>query len=101
MAGEGSQPERRFCEVCGAEVRPEANFCPSCGAPRKPGLQVPRDPTVPPPGEGRVETERMNMTLSTPIIKLIDSSGREFSADTDTFGVIPPERPKSECRSGD
>jgi uncharacterized OB-fold protein len=53
IAEEGSQSGGHYCEVCGAEVRPEANFCPACGAPQKPGVQVQRDPTVPPPGEIR------------------------------------------------
>jgi hypothetical protein len=53
--------QHQFCEVCGADVRHEANFCSSCGAPQRPGLEVRRDPTVPPPGQGHVETERMNV----------------------------------------
>jgi hypothetical protein len=61
MDEQGSQTEPHFCEVCGARVRAEANFCSSCGAPQKSGVQVQRDPTVPPPGEGRVETERVNV----------------------------------------
>ena len=40
---------RRYCDVCGTELRAEANFCPSCGSPQRPGLQVPPDPSVPPP----------------------------------------------------
>ena len=31
-------------------------------------------------------------TLSTPIIKLIDSTGREFSADTDSWSYVPADR---------
>ena len=41
--------KRRYCDVCGTELRAEANFCPSCGSPQRPGLQVPPDPSVPPP----------------------------------------------------
>ncbi|MBV9454858.1 MAG: zinc ribbon domain-containing protein [Rubrobacter sp.] len=64
--------QRSYCEVCGSEVRAEANFCPSCGSPQKAGLQVPRDPDVPPPGEGRIETQQMNaspLPLTTPTDK--------------------------------
>jgi hypothetical protein len=61
MVDEGSRTEGSVCDVCGAQVGPEVSFCSSCGAPQRPGAQVQRDPTVPPPGEGRVETERLNV----------------------------------------
>src|ERR687885_2204973 len=41
--------QRRYCDVCGSQLRAEANFCPSCGSAQRPGLQVPPDPSAPPP----------------------------------------------------
>ena len=41
----------RYCPQCGQEVRPGDRFCNNCGY----------SLSVPPPGEGRIETERVNV----------------------------------------